>query len=182
MLPTSFKSDAYDFVTVSAFNSVTGKVDLEEPLLYYHWGADESTADEYDGLDIRGEVLLMTRNIRIVGQDIESWGGQIVTSDTLELDMTERNGRTFMDYVEIYNCSQRDTEKTALRFEGAMGGHSVVSNSAIHTGLGWGVGVFMSANVELKDNFIYKFKPIGVSIMRSSRNITLDGNIAGGIG
>lgn len=35
---------------------------------------------------MRGEVLLLTRNIRIIGQDIDSWGGQIVTSDTVEIN------------------------------------------------------------------------------------------------
>lgn len=31
-----------------------------------------------------------------------------------------------MDSVEVYNCSQYDTEKAALRFEGLTGGHSTV--------------------------------------------------------
>jgi hypothetical protein len=35
---------------------------------------------------MRGEVLVLTRNVRIIGEDIESWGGQIVTSDTVEIN------------------------------------------------------------------------------------------------
>jgi hypothetical protein len=59
---------------------------------------------------MRGEVLLLTRNIVIRGQDIESWGGQIVTSDTVEFDATDgtmkaRSGSTIMENVEVYNCS-----------------------------------------------------------------------------
>jgi len=34
---------------------------------------------------MRGEVLLLTRNVKIYAEDIESWGGQIVTSDTMEI-------------------------------------------------------------------------------------------------
>jgi len=34
---------------------------------------------------MRGEVALLTRNIVIDAEDIESWGGQIVTSDTQEM-------------------------------------------------------------------------------------------------
>lgn len=48
---------------------------MESSLQYYHWGAAESTSAKYNGVDIRGEVMLLSRNIRIVGEDIESWGG-----------------------------------------------------------------------------------------------------------
>jgi hypothetical protein len=34
-----------------------------------------TTADQFNGADIRGEVIVLTRNIKISGQDIESWGG-----------------------------------------------------------------------------------------------------------
>jgi len=65
---------------------------------------------------MRGEVLLLSRNIKIDAEDIESWGGQFVTSDTVEPDGTFRYGHTTLDNVEIFNCSQIDTYKAALRF------------------------------------------------------------------
>lgn len=71
---------------------------------------------------MRGEVILLTRNIKIDAEDIESWGGQVVTSDTMEIYGTEiisRTGTTILDSVEIFNCSQIDTFKAALRFESA---------------------------------------------------------------
>jgi hypothetical protein len=40
----------------------------------YHFGAAESTASKYSGVDIRGEVLLLTRNVLIEGNDEEAWG------------------------------------------------------------------------------------------------------------
>jgi len=58
---------------------------LDRKLEFYHWGAKASTANVY-GADLRGEVLVLTRKIVIRGQDIESWGGQIVTSDTVEIN------------------------------------------------------------------------------------------------
>lgn len=36
-------------------------------LSHYHWGASTSTASKYNGVDIRGEVILLTRNIQIIG-------------------------------------------------------------------------------------------------------------------
>lgn len=69
---------------------------------------------------MRGEVVLLSRNVRIVGNDSEAWGGQIVTSDFIEENGVWRTGSTWMDSVEIYNCSQYDTYKPAIRFEAAF--------------------------------------------------------------
>ena len=87
---------------------------------------------------MRGEVLLLTRNILISGNDSDAWGCQFLTSDFLEADGTYRNGSTMIDNDEIYNCSQYDTMMGAIRFEGNGNALSIVSNSAIHDG--WGVG------------------------------------------
>lgn len=69
-----------------------------------------------------------------------------------------------MDHVEIYNCSQWDTYKAAIRFEGASTLHSMISNSAIHNGLGWGANIINSANIYMKNNWFYDFRPVGVAI------------------
>jgi hypothetical protein len=90
-------------------------------------------------VDIRGEVLLLSRHVKIVGNDTESWGCQILTGDFIEGDGTYRNGSTVMDSVEIYNCSQFDTMKGALRFQSNGNSYSAISNTAIHHGLGIGV-------------------------------------------
>ena len=46
-----------------------------------------------------------------------------MTSDTVEFDsageMISRHGQAFIDNVEFFNCSQIDTQKTAVRFDGA---------------------------------------------------------------
>lgn len=54
---------------------------------------------------MRGEVLVLSRNVKIVGQDVDSLGGQVLTGDMLEADLTPRVGKTFLDNVEVYNCS-----------------------------------------------------------------------------
>jgi hypothetical protein len=43
--------------------------------------------------------------------------------------------------VVVFNCSQIDTEKAALRWENNVMGHSSVTNSVIHHGLSWGVNI-----------------------------------------
>lgn len=101
---------------------------------------------------MRGEVILLSRHFVIDSEDIESWGGQIVTGDTVEIYGTEiinRRGTTVIDSVEIFNCSQIDTFKAALRFESASTLYSSITNSAIHNGYAWGLMIKASANIHI---------------------------------
>jgi hypothetical protein len=77
----------------------------------------------------------------------------------LENDMTFNFGQTILDSVELYNMSQKDTHKSALRFEGASSPikHSSITNCSIHNGFGWGMYVKSSENVHLEDNVLYSF-------------------------
>ena len=176
LAPTSFELLAADYVHVTSYDNVTGLVNINTTLEHYHWGAAASTASKYNGVDIRGEVMILSRNIIISGENIEGWGGQIVTSDTIEGDLTVRYGSTIMHNVEVYNCSQVNTMKAAIRFEGASGAYSHVSNCSFHNGLGWGVNIISSANVRFESNIVFSFKPIGLSIL-TARNITIHNNI-----
>jgi hypothetical protein len=98
----------------------------------------------------------------------------------MEEDLTMRYGQTYLDNVEIYNMSQIDTFKAAMRWENNVMGHSSVTNSAFHDGLGWGINTKASANVHIQNNVVWNFRPIGVGI-QSSKNITFDNNIVGHI-
>ena len=51
--------DVYDSetVTVSAYDEVNGVITLDAPVTGYHFGAAVSTAADYSGIDMRGEVL-----------------------------------------------------------------------------------------------------------------------------
>jgi hypothetical protein len=71
---TSYDSLASEDVIISAYDTVTGIATLKTPLQFYHWGQATSTASEYNGVDIRGEVMHLTRNILIQGEDVEDWG------------------------------------------------------------------------------------------------------------
>jgi hypothetical protein len=96
-------------VIISAYDRETGIVTLETPLVWYHWGQSVSTANDFNGVDMRGEVVLLSRNIVVAGEDVESWGGRVITGDSMEFSNGEivfKYGQTIMDNVEIYNCSQ----------------------------------------------------------------------------
>ena len=73
-----------DFAIIESYDPLSGIIQLDRTLDYYHYGTAESTASKYSGVDIRGEVVLLSRNIKIVGNDTEAWGCQVVTSDFME--------------------------------------------------------------------------------------------------
>jgi len=64
-----------DDIFVVSYNDTTGILYLNNTLKFYHWGAETSTADRYYGIDMRAEVLLLTRNVVIKGHDFDNWGG-----------------------------------------------------------------------------------------------------------
>jgi hypothetical protein len=82
--------------------------------------------------------------------------------------------------VEIFNCSQIDTLKSAIRFESAATLHSEISNCSVHNGYSWAVNIMGSANVYMNNNVFFNFRPIGVGVMKS-RNITFDNNVVANI-
>ena len=107
LLPTSYDRKASDDVYIETYDNVTGVITLNSTLNHYHWGQANSTVADYS-VDMRGEVVLLNRNVRIIGEDVESWGGQVVTSDSVEVidgKVTMRTGQLILDNVEIYNSS-----------------------------------------------------------------------------
>lgn len=58
--------DASDDVFVESYDNETGLVVLNRNLTFYHWGAPKSTKQDFTA-DIRGEVIILTRNVRIRG-------------------------------------------------------------------------------------------------------------------
>mmetsp|Transcript_21730 Transcript_21730/g.16040 ORF Transcript_21730/g.16040 Transcript_21730/m.16040 type:complete len:471 (+) Transcript_21730:751-2163(+) len=172
--PTNIEYQASDTATIVSYDPDSGRVTLDKALSYSHWGAEESTEDEYN-VDMRGEVMLLTRNVKVQGQDVEKWGCQFITSDFVEADDKLRAGKTILDSVEIYNCSQYDTFKAALRFQGNSYRYSEVRNSAIHHGHGLGIYMMMAENVLLENNVVFDFVRFGLNVETSS-NITIKGN------
>jgi hypothetical protein len=85
---------------------VTGQLVLTAPLEFYHFGAAVSTGANYQGLDMRGEVIMLSRNILVRGDASQNtWEGQFVTSDMLLYDanFNEINfrGLTILNNVEF---------------------------------------------------------------------------------
>jgi hypothetical protein len=178
--PTAMQFDHSDYKTITGYNSGTGVVTLDSALTYYHWGASSSTASDYDNVDMRGEVTLLTRNVQILGEDVDGWGGQVLVSDYYESDGSIRKGSLLMDNVMVYNCSHLDTFHSAIRFEGGLMGGSKITNSVVHGSLGWAMSIYKSWNVIVEDSAFIGSKAVGIRI-DEVRNVTLNRNFIGDV-
>ena len=180
-----------DAVTIASISGST--VTLNEALQFDHYGAASIDASESGTIDIRAEVVHLTRNIKIVGVNQDRWGAHVVTAhnkDSLfvngKLTSVLRRGWAIIDHVEFKNCSQYDTDKAAVRFADISGlssndVRSKVTNSAIHDGLGIGIMVTSAQDVTVEGNIVW-FQHIGGIWMKKSSNTKIINNIVAGMG
>ena len=165
---------------IESYNNATGEVTFTDRLKFYHWGQSSSTEDDYNGLDMRGEVILLSRNVRVIGSDEDKWGCNVLTSEMMQSDGTLRSGQLIFDQVELYNCSQRDTQKAAIRFEGSLTKHQNISNSVVHEGHGQMLFISSSRFVTVTNTTFVGGLKFGVNILTST-DITLDSNFVGDV-
>jgi len=167
-------------MTIESYDSGTGLTTFTEGLNFYHWGQVSSTASNYNGVDMRGEVVLLTRNVKVVGEDIDTWGGQIVVLDVFEDTGDFRTGQLLMDSVEIHNCSQKNTFNSAVKFTTATTKHHQLTNSAISGSWAWGLSIIDSANIFVQNTAVIGTRAIGVKLQFST-NVTFDNMITGDV-
>ena len=60
---------ASDSVKIASYDPSTGIAVVDQKLSFYHWGDAVSTGPSYNGLDMRAEVVLLSRNVVIRGTD-----------------------------------------------------------------------------------------------------------------
>jgi len=64
--PTNHQPYHHEYLEIETYVPNTGLLELTTAFSYYHFGGD-STADQYNGIDVRGEVIMLSRNIKIIG-------------------------------------------------------------------------------------------------------------------
>lgn len=94
--------------THSEYRKITaitdGTITLDKALKHYHYGRATSTGDIYNNVDIRNEVLLLNRSVKIQGEKKDGWAGHVLVSDMLD-GLTFRKGYMIADNVEFENLS-----------------------------------------------------------------------------
>jgi len=180
--PTNHQWQHSEYRTVEEYNSQTGLLKVNQPFNYYHYGDFTSSASKYNGVDIRGEVRLLSRNVRVAGSETnEEWGGNILTLDRMEFDGSVRQGTTQLDNVEVVNCGQKNTFNAAIRFEytGAKR-DSFVKNSVVHTSHAWSLYITASKSIQVESSDFIGAKAVGINL-NSIQNVTLDNIFVGDV-
>ena len=191
LAPSGRNYEESDYATIAFIDG--RNITLESPLTYTHYGASGIDANESSTIDIRTEVIHLTRNIRIVGTNEDRWGAHLVTAHNNDVGFVGgilvpefRKGHTVLHNVEFSNCSQYDTDKAAVRFAGLKDlddedPRSEIKNSIVHNGEGIGMLVVDSEDVILENNVIFAQNIAGISI-KDSENITVTNNVVAGLG
>ena len=179
--PTNMNSYHHEYKEISAYDTVNGILTLTESLDFYHYGDDASIADTFNGLDMRGEVILLTRNIKVVADETNDWGCTIVTADRVEADRSVRTGTMILDHVEVYKGGQEDTYKSAIRYEGAARAtESLVDGSVAWGGNAKPLIIKTSKNITVKNSSFLGGFQVGIYI-QTVDNVHLDNIFLGDI-
>ena len=106
--PTGLAYNSAEQRTIATIDTTSGNtvITFTTALVYTHYGSSDSSQYEIHNVDTRGEVILLSRNIKIKGTSTDNWGCQVLVHDLLEVDLSTRKTRTFIDHVEMAQCSQ----------------------------------------------------------------------------
>jgi hypothetical protein len=164
--------------TIASVSGTT--ITLTEALEFEHLGS-EATLSDGTKFQMRAEVGILTRNVRIVGNtyaeiDDEQFGGRVLVGEFEQEDITYTGFARFSN-VEFAVSGQEGwydnfDPRYALAFldtgdsEDANGAQkkkeSYVKKCAFNYGYNSAIGVFGSNNIPVEDNVIYRFINDGI--------------------
>jgi len=114
----SSTSQKYDQVEIRKIASVNGtRVELDRNLEKNHYGTTSTLSTKNGFLDMRTEILHLSRNIIIKGTSDEGdWGCMVNNIGFISVDdaNVRIDGLAYIQGVLFENCGQRDSEKAAL--------------------------------------------------------------------
>ena len=180
---TSMDSYEVEYVKITAINADNLKeVTIDPPLKHNHFGNNIPHISSVGTLDMRAEVGVLTRNLKIVGANDSDWGCRIITPrfsayNIEKKEIVDTEGTTIMEGVEIIGCGQRDTYQGALDFQYLSGANSSeLDNIVIRDGKGIGVNLYASSNVHLKNSIITNVVKFGIYV-RIPKDLSFVGNL-----
>ena len=164
--------------TIASVDGTT--ITLTEALAFEHLGT-EATLSDGTNFQMRAEVGILTRNVRIVGNtydeiDDQQFGGRVLVGEFEQDDITYTGFARFSN-VEFAVSGQEGwydnfDPRYALAFldtgdsEDANGAQkkkeSYVKKCAFNWGYNTAIGVFGSNNIPVEDNVIYRFINDGI--------------------
>ena len=150
-------------------------ISLSYPLNYNHFGGKSSYfAYNYQNLDMRTRVSLISRNIRISAEDsLENWGCRIIVFKN-QLNSVDQN-KIVLQGVEIRDSGQESSNFGGLGFEYAISERNThrIINSSIINSFSHCVKVLNSRNIDFIGNLFINCKDSGILLENSNENINI---------
>ncbi|XP_031760464.1 fibrocystin-L [Xenopus tropicalis] len=180
----TWQTETRQIITVSPdMRTIT----LNASLNYTHIAESYSVANTSWNYTLAADVALLTRNIKIIGQDYPGWyqesfGVRVLVS-TFSMNNVQYTGSARIENVEFYHSGQLGyTDPSDPRFSLAFlylgevsRNTSYVQGCSFHQGFSPAIGVFATNGLDIEDNVIYF--TVGEGIIVSGERITVRGNL-----
>ncbi|KAK2887447.1 hypothetical protein Q8A67_015675 [Cirrhinus molitorella] len=178
---TSYDPWQTEIRTISAISDYGRTLTLDQPLSYTHIGESYSVPDTSRSYQLAGNVALLTRNIKIIGQEYpemntQSYGARVLVGTFFSGGFTFR-GKAQIRNVEFFHTGQEgwndvsDPRYSLVFFDlGGVAGESYIKGCAFHDGFAPGIGVFGTDGLSIEDNVIHHTVGEGIRIF-GDRNV-----------
>ncbi|XP_071356429.1 PKHD1 like 1, tandem duplicate 1 [Trachinotus anak] len=173
---TSYSAWETEKRQITAVSSDGRMVTLNQPLTYTHIGETHSVSGTSRSYTLAADVGLLTRNIRIIGQEYpdmmkDSFGARLLVG-TYSWAGIDYKGKAQIRNVEFFHSGQEGwTDYTDPRYSVAFlnlgkvsGEDSYIQGCAFHDGFSPAIGVFGTEGLNVDDNIIHHTVGEGIRI------------------
>jgi hypothetical protein len=113
-------------------------------LKFFHYGHKTYLNNKNGNLDMRGVVALLTRNIKIVGEDVDGWGFRVLITKYKDfIKKVNYYGFTELHGVELFNGGQLDTLNAGIDFRNIVKNTTrtnLINGCSLHKMIDVGIG------------------------------------------
>ncbi|KAI7798957.1 putative fibrocystin-L, partial [Triplophysa rosa] len=172
---TSYDPWQTEIRTITGVSDLDRTLTLDRPVTYTHIGQRYSVPGSSRSYQLAGNVALLTRNIKIIGQEYpemntQSYGARVLVGTFTERRITYR-GRAQIRNVEFYHTGQEgwndpSEPRYSLAFLnlGNVAVESYIKGCAFHDGFAPAIGVFGTDGLNIDDNVIHHTVGEGIRI------------------
>uniref|UniRef100_W5KUJ5 PKHD1 like 1, tandem duplicate 2 n=1 Tax=Astyanax mexicanus TaxID=7994 RepID=W5KUJ5_ASTMX len=183
---TSYDPAQTETRTITAISANNRTLILDQPLTYTHIGGNYSVGGTSQSYRLAGEVGLLSRNIKIIGQDYpqlfsQSFGGRVLVGTFSYAGATYR-GKAQIRNVEFYHTGQEGwTDYSDPRYSlafldlGSVQNESYVKGCSFHHGFSPAIGIFGTDELIVDDSVIYH--TVGEGIRVWGNNVVVRRNL-----
>ncbi|XP_075128051.1 fibrocystin-L-like [Leptodactylus fuscus] len=180
----AWQTETRSIITVSSDRKT---LTLNASLSYNHSANTYQVPNTTLTYTLAADVALLSRNIKIIGQDYPGWysesfGARVLVS-TFSIKNIEYRGNARIENVEFYHFGQKGyTDPTDPRYSLAflslgevLSNESYVKGCAFHNGFSPAIGVFYTNGLSIENNVI--FFTVGDGIRVWGERVNVSGNL-----